>query len=191
MISIKPKWVAKILNGEKTIEIRKTFPSDYVGWVYIYMCQDHKRDWYYCKELGCYSKDIHDHNVSFEAFKDLRPLNGKVVARFWCDKVGNVHLVAASLRSKRVTDWNCDEIFAFEEHACLTQEDLDKYLGSVAHCPQGKAIHIAKVDPFDKPKEISEFYAYGDKKLKLNYHQEARWLTSLNRAPQSWCYVEV
>ena len=25
MISIKPKWVAKILNGEKTIEIRKSF----------------------------------------------------------------------------------------------------------------------------------------------------------------------
>ena len=23
LISIKPKWVAKILNGEKTIEIRK------------------------------------------------------------------------------------------------------------------------------------------------------------------------
>lgn len=30
MISIKPQWVAKILNGEKTIEIRKKFPKDYV-----------------------------------------------------------------------------------------------------------------------------------------------------------------
>ena len=27
MISIKPKWVAKILNGEKTIEIRKAMPK--------------------------------------------------------------------------------------------------------------------------------------------------------------------
>ena len=27
MISIKPEWVAKILNGDKTIEIRKTMPK--------------------------------------------------------------------------------------------------------------------------------------------------------------------
>ena len=26
LISIKPEWVAKILNGEKTIEIRRTKP---------------------------------------------------------------------------------------------------------------------------------------------------------------------
>ena len=37
MISIKPKWVAKILNGEKTIEIRKTMPKcDLPIDVYIY-----------------------------------------------------------------------------------------------------------------------------------------------------------
>ena len=36
LMSVQPKWVAKILNGEKTIEIRKRFPKDYVGWVYIY-----------------------------------------------------------------------------------------------------------------------------------------------------------
>lgn len=27
MISIKPEWVKKILNGDKTIEIRKTMPK--------------------------------------------------------------------------------------------------------------------------------------------------------------------
>ena len=36
LMSIQPQWLAKILNGEKTIEIRKKFPKDYVGWVYIY-----------------------------------------------------------------------------------------------------------------------------------------------------------
>ena len=28
LISIKPKWVCKILNGEKTIEVRKTYPKE-------------------------------------------------------------------------------------------------------------------------------------------------------------------
>lgn len=27
MLSIQPNWVAKILNGDKTIEVRKQFPS--------------------------------------------------------------------------------------------------------------------------------------------------------------------
>lgn len=36
LLSIRPEWVAKILNGEKTIEVRKQFPKDYRGWVYIY-----------------------------------------------------------------------------------------------------------------------------------------------------------
>ena len=36
LMSIRPQWVAKILNKEKTLEIRKHFPKDYVGWVYVY-----------------------------------------------------------------------------------------------------------------------------------------------------------
>ena len=37
LISIKPKWVAKILNGEKTIEVRKTAPKcELPCEVYIY-----------------------------------------------------------------------------------------------------------------------------------------------------------
>ena len=66
LISIKPKWVAKILNGEKTIEIRKRFPKNFVGWVYIYCTKDKKY-----KNL-----------INRGGF-----LTGMVVARFWCDKV--------------------------------------------------------------------------------------------------------
>lgn len=43
LISIKPKWVAKILNGEKTIEIRKTMPKCKLPIdVYIYCTKDKK-----------------------------------------------------------------------------------------------------------------------------------------------------
>ena len=41
MISIQPKWVAKILNGEKTIEIRKSMPKcDLPIKVYIYCTKE-------------------------------------------------------------------------------------------------------------------------------------------------------
>ena len=36
MISIQPKHLVNILNGNKTLELRKTVPKDYKGWVYIY-----------------------------------------------------------------------------------------------------------------------------------------------------------
>lgn len=43
LISIKPKWVADILNGKKTIEIRKTMPKcDLPIDVYIYCTKDKK-----------------------------------------------------------------------------------------------------------------------------------------------------
>ena len=51
LLSIKPEWLCKILNGEKTIEVRKKFPKDYVGWVYLYcsksggtLCPSYKPD---------------------------------------------------------------------------------------------------------------------------------------------------
>ena len=41
MISIKPKYVAQILNGDKTIEIRKTMPKcDFPITVYLYCTKD-------------------------------------------------------------------------------------------------------------------------------------------------------
>lgn len=36
MISIQPKHLVNILNGNKTLELRKTVPKDFKGWVYIY-----------------------------------------------------------------------------------------------------------------------------------------------------------
>jgi len=36
ILSVQPQWVERILNGEKTIEIRKSVPKDFKGWVYIY-----------------------------------------------------------------------------------------------------------------------------------------------------------
>ena len=70
LMTIRPQYVAKILNGEKTIEIRKKFPSDYVGWVYIYCCKQRKN------EIGCH--------INYEK------VDGKVVARFWCDKMEEI-----------------------------------------------------------------------------------------------------
>jgi len=180
LISINPQWVAKILNGEKTIEIRKKFPKDYVGWVYIYVTKGKDRlvwdiDGHICIDNEHY------------AYGD-EELNGKVIARFWCDKVEEVKL---NLVMRYSTDSMKEEEIL--NQSCLTVDEIDNYLWSNICC--GKAIHITKLEIFDKPQEIYEFY-------KAPTKQYAKWcrensvhglciIQSLTRAPQSWCYVEV
>ena len=80
LLSIKPQWVAKILNGEKTIEVRKRFPKDYVGWVYIYCTKDSKN--ILCRYYDGHWFTTKDKNNNWKMY-----MNSKVIARFWCDNV--------------------------------------------------------------------------------------------------------
>ena len=165
LISTRPQHTCNILNLIKLWEIRKKFPKDYVGWVYIYVT----------KALPHLAKTYaNDYEIYDETQwdKDWIDMNGKVVARFWCDKV--------------------DEFYDFDDdlckQACLDRGEMLDYLGN----KNGYAIHITKLEIFDKPKEISEF-----KRCQLLWccepHdcEKCRHALSLTRAPQSWCYVEV
>ena len=151
LISIKPYWVAKILNGEKTIEIRKRFPKDYVGWVYIYCTKGKDFDLFY--ENGKYQAYFR-HNRKFH-IKRLRqePFNGKVVARFWC---GNVtEYINGGQWHEDNTFGNYDDYIKDKvcELACVTEEELFDYCEDLAF----SVIRISQLEIFDKPKELSEF----------------------------------
>lgn len=196
LMSIQPKWVAKILNGEKTIEVRKNFPKDYVGWVYIY-CTKGKRngDNWLRKYPFCLSKNIYQ--VQDDNFNAL---NGYVVARFWCDKVEEI--MQAKLDNGVGYDYiyDTDTLLAqdFGKKCCLNNWDLLNYFG-YKH-PNGEivgyAIHISRLEIFDKPRDINEFYT---RNLYTNVDNmftdekqldDGTWVRPLKKAPQSWCYIE-
>lgn len=89
LISIKPKWVAKILNGEKTIEVRKSKPKcDLPIDVYIYCTKDNSNGYLYYS----FGKTIfHDKYVLIKEYdKQCIIGNGKVVAKFTLNKVGEL-----------------------------------------------------------------------------------------------------
>lgn len=69
MISIQPKWVEKIVNGEKTIEVRKSAPKEVPFKCYIYETQ------------GQYVKFTHGAHTKYGYGR------GKVIGEFICDKV--------------------------------------------------------------------------------------------------------
>jgi len=170
LMSIRPQYVAKILNGEKTIEIRKKFPKDYVGWVYIYCTKG--------GDMICYRPNF-DGYACVPNLYGNEHFNGKVVARFWCDKV------------EPTNNFYEEEICSL---ACISKQEYFDYLGY----DDGYAIHITNLEIFDKPKELSEFKVWGidyptgiiDPLHDCNVYYKKK-LKPLTRAPQSWCYVEI
>ena len=192
MMSIKPKWAAKILNREKTIEVRKQFPFDYVGWVYIY-CTKEETHWKYpyvneksvrselgnCSWWAEYGEDsiaINERTIfEYKAFK----CRGKVVARFWCDKVedyGNGCL----WRNKNKSYSDYEKIL---KPSCLTDDELYDYCEDLCFY----AIYITKLEIFETPRDISEF------KHEVHIRDNVRgWyydIATLKRPPQSWLRI--
>lgn len=207
MISIKPQHVANILNGIKTIEVRKKFPKDYVGWVYIYCTKARQ---YLVKGNGLVDKLAKEHDKNYipkpkkfelynfeddgysAEFYDF--FNGKVVARFWCDKVEYIENYYDEWRDGeedyRTETLNPNKLY---EKSCLPFEEMDKYLQG----DYGYAIHITNLKLFDKPKEISEFYTTRlDQELTKRFDnsiqlENGTWVKPLTRAPQSFCFIEI
>lgn len=191
LMSIRPQWVAKILNGEKTIEIRKKFPKDYVGWVYIYCTKDKKKHLYPVALLDKHNKVFKRGYKEDDIDNRTNYLNGKVVARFWCDKVEEVEDCVDVLSTKSL---DCLELL---QKSCLKYEELHDYLPSRDDDkPRGYAIHITKLEIFDKPKEISEFKHYKkfseiDYMLSIPRKETCERLVALTRAPESYCFIEI
>lgn len=166
LISIKQQYVAQILNGEKTIEVRKKFPKDYVGWVYIYCTKDQGRngETQIVRNIKtkkyCLWKDLESYNAN-----DIRSgYNGLVLARFWCDKVEHFEFETIS-RDIDGYWWDNGKMVEHSfitKQCCLTTDEFRNYI----EYGGGYAIHISKLEVFDEPKELKQ------------------------KVPQSWCYIE-
>ena len=214
ILSVQPQWLAKILNGEKTIEIRKSAPKELPCEVYLYCTMgkpylnQHKGTPFEDGQLHT-SCILQDCPLNFEEHtsKHLSAinLNGKVVAKFTLNKVEEVGL---TLHTKKISDYFVGEkdhivinkveeyIYDELEGTCLTVDELHAY---------GKgeplsAWHIDNLVIFDKPMELGEFQSptflerpFDLSKLKdgetITFHQW-RQKAIITRAPQSFCYCE-
>ena len=178
LMSIRPKWVAKILKGEKTIEIRTTAPKCALP-IDVYI---------YCTKT---IKPISDYEWGKFTFDDL-PKLGKVVAKFKLRFVEKIYSYGAD---KLDTELGSSlEELSFE--SCVPEKDLLSYVGNGAFY-----WGISDLEIFDEPKELSELYTLkcNQKKSPCNIkdvfgveecHEICKLCKPLTKAPQSWCYVE-
>ena len=184
MMSIRPRHVCNILNGIKKREVRSKFPKDFVGWVYIYCTKDSKKGWCMVGING--NETYYQKYDKYAAYSPKHNYmgNGKVVARFWCDKVEEI-----TTRQDRFKEFVFYETSLDMENllmqSCLDYNELDNYL----HGKNGYAIHIIKLEIFDKPKELYDFkvsrpFTYTNGLKSFLYYP-------LTKAPESYCYMEV
>ena len=127
LISIRPKWCARIASGKKTIEVRKTAPKLPTPFkCYIYCTQDKGLSFWKSKTYA-YADD-RSHNMY-----DIRG-NGKVIGEFMCDLIG-LH-PGIDVPS-----------------SCVPIEELKKY----ANGKMLARWHISDVKIYDQPRELRDF----------------------------------
>lgn len=209
LMSIQPQWIEKILNREKLIEIRKTMPK----------CELPIDVYLYCTKAKLFLYGYYGESDDAEGFgyatsycptEDINVLdrtenlNGKVVAKFTLNETEK-HFNAKyfGFNPKFLND--CQ----------LANKDIDNYVGIDKTF---YAWHIDNLQIFDKPMELSDFhkpcicpkmqycpscpkgYVYMSEDEEEYYRAtngqegcETEWvcLNVVEKAPQSWQYVEV
>lgn len=178
LISIRPKWCEKIVNGKKTIEVRKTRPKLQTPFkCYIYCTQASVK---YQTICGCHvlnSDELYRHPeqgikhgdsielMLCENYTKDNFLNGKVIGEFICDRIYEL----APLNHAP------DDV---EKQACLTREEIVNYLKGT-----GYGWNISNLKIYDVPRELASLTG-----LRATRFSAAPY--DIKRAPQSWCYVE-
>ncbi|MEG1565831.1 MAG: ASCH domain-containing protein [Bacilli bacterium] len=214
LISIKPEWVEKILNGEKTIEIRKTRPNcELPVKVYIYCSKGvrvirRKVDKGWLKDKPEETTQILlDYNHTHPIHRYDYELNGKVVAEFILNEI-DTHIISDNFKKNKIeAKYKLENIVL--NKSCLNIEELFNYIKN----NKFYAWHINDLKIYNKPKSLSDFHKpLSDKDFEEgNYSLECAgevacidWpeggeycadciyggAKPLKKAPESWCYVE-
>ena len=164
LISIRPKWCEKIINRQKTIEVRRTRPKMNPPFkCYIY-CTASRPD---LNIPISYERLMRDY-LETGSMESLNcPLgNGKVIGEFLCDQIININGAGRILSDAA-------------RPTCLEPAELHRYLGAAT----GFGWHISNLKIYNTPRELWEFT--GLREVKFGWEPGP-----ITRPPQSWRYVE-
>ena len=198
LLSIRPNWCKKILDGEKTVEVRRTCPVHGTPFkVYIY-----------CTMAGSDSLfiDILNRDVAAWNRGGWPEKRGRVIGEFTCKKITGLTHVGetgswepASLYVMAPGSYYkpADELL---EAARMSKETAEKYLKGRDGC----GWHISDLKIYNQPKDIMCFHRAVEenelwcKKCAIGKKKDVHCAFCygldglvLRRPPQSWCYVEV
>ena len=173
LISIRPKWVEKIANGEKTIEVRKTKPK----------LETPFKCYIYCT----LPKYPHENSIATDYPRPQFYGDGKIIGEFTCNRIDRL---APVNEPYGIYDIGDDYVL----QTCLENGALWDY----GHGTPLYGWHVTGLRIYDVPRELSEFR----RACKNSWYCEScamYWENNgtcgneslqIRRPPQSWCYVE-
>lgn len=198
LISIKPKYVELIANGEKTIEVRKTRPKIETPFkCYIYATWNGNSKEILLKEGK--------HLFVADYRLQLQRASGKVIGEFTCDRIDQIEKRGINNNFDycylSLNEWGNDDIeieITDIKKSCISKEELNSY-GATSHCLYGW--HISDLKVYDKPRELSEFKKYMDCKNYYDCCACHNWdrlnlkciamNNEITRPPQSWQFISL
>lgn len=177
LISIRPEFVEKILNGEKTIEIRKNYPKcDIPIDVFIYCTKGTKNNIYDMGKHGAFAaygnRFIYEKDTIIDKSKQI---NKKVVAKFTLNKINPATFGRLYI----------EKSIEFAKKACLLDYELIEYVNG----NNTYAWHIDDLVILDRPMELCDFNKIAC--ILGRPDKCSQFRSGMKRPPQSWQYVEV
>lgn len=187
LISIRPEWCDLILQGKKTVEVRKTRPKMKTPFkVYNYCTKAPRAGW-----------------LRIVPGKGWLRLDGLVIGEFTCDRISTITPPGPFSIRNGVSG------------CCLTYDEVKEYAGwnniAVPHDRLRDLYgwHISDLKIYDKPRDLDEFSRFGFFGMGRsncvcgnwrceNYEPSENHMIpptckidgcSICRPPQSWCYV--
>ena len=202
LISIRPKWVEKIANGEKTIEIRKNRPKLETPFkCYIYCSAGGDKLW--VRDAAWRERWMNGPIAFLVNAKDCGEMNlgnGRIIGEFTCDRIYEIRKRGIPENFDycylSLSGWGNDDIeveIKAISASCVSKEELNTY-GTKAPFLYGW--HISDLRIYDMPKELSEFKTLcrvDADCCACPYYNYAKMECDgrvIGRPPQSWCYVD-
>jgi len=179
MLSIKPKWCELIESGKKTIEIRKTRPKIEPPFkCYIYQTK---------APVSVSFSGTGKHISEYDKTYWYTGKQGKVIGEFVCDKIFDCDADSVGLFDKATKAYISGSCLGFSEICTYAKGVLPLY-----------GWHISNLVIYDKPKDLDDFYRFkkcdacesGYESNACIYDDKCIVPAQLERAPQSWCYVD-
>lgn len=172
LITIKPQYACEIMNGNKTIEVRKNTAlangikkliAEYgKARIYVAVSKIQRKNYHLIEVIdtdipNAKSKYEIDYYIGSKDYLDYC-YDGKVAFMFECEKVEDI--IASDDDMDIYLHTNTLDCLELGTKSCLNVEDFENYLcdgGDLDDFEKGYAIHISNLTIFDKPKELYEF----------------------------------
>ena len=162
LISTQPKWCELIASEKKTLEVRKTRPKMLAPFkCYIYCTQTTHWNPALIRRYENPNGNIYIAGKHYSEF-----MTARVIGEFVCDWC----------------DWykrKSEDILELSLGSLVQPKELYEYMGENDGL---YGWHISDLQIYDSPLELSMFYR--------DYAPNGMPIKHLQRAPQSWCYVE-